>query len=211
MNRLFWKGMNRRLLGFLTSLTAIAAIAIGLIVTDRSTDEVGAQNVATDRVTTRVTPTTTFAEPIPVTTTTNAFVVRTVDGDTIVAKLDAEPETDFTVRLLGIDTPETVDPRKPVQCFGKEASTKLRELVSGQRVRLESDPQADERDKYGRLLRNLVAEDGTDVNAFMVREGYAHAYLSFPLNRQRKEELHDLETMAREQQLGLWSPVTCPQ
>lgn len=203
--------MSRRLLGFLSSLTVVAAVAIGLIVVDRPSVGAHGDAPSVERVTTRVTPTTTEAEPILATTSTNALVVRTVDGDTIVVKLDAEPKTDYTVRLLGIDTPETVDPRKPVQCFGKEASEKMHEFVSGARVRLESDPQADERDKYGRLLRNLVASDGTDINALMVREGYAHAYLSFPLNRQRKQELHDLESAAREKQLGLWSPSACPQ
>lgn len=204
--------MNRRLLGFLSSLSVVAAIAIGLILSDRS-PRVGVHDDAPSVVqeVTVALPTTTRSESIVTTTTTNAFVVRTVDGDTIVAKLDAEPKTEFTVRLLGIDTPETVDPRKAVQCFGKEASKKMHELVSGARVRLDSDPQADERDKYGRILRNLVASDGTDINALMVREGYAHAYLSFPLNRERKSELHNLETSARVKQLGLWSPSICPQ
>lgn len=139
----------------------------------------------------------------------NATVLRTVDGDTFVARLDGE-DGEWKIRMLGIDTPETVDPRRSVACFGKEASKKLAELLTGTRVRLESDPQADERDKYGRLLKNVILEDGTDVNAFMVREGFAHAYLSFPLNPARKRELKGLEALAKAASAGLWSNGACP-
>lgn len=139
---------------------------------------------------------------------TNATVIRVVDGDTLDARLDGE-DGDRRVRLLGINTPETVDPRRPVECFGKEASTRMKNLVDGQRVSLIADPQADERDKYGRLLRNVISGDGTDVNAAMVREGYAHAYLSFPLDPKRKRELKKLEQDARIGRRGLWNPETC--
>jgi micrococcal nuclease len=126
-----------------------------------------------------------------------------VDGDTLVATLDSEPG-EWTVRLLGIDTPETKDPRKPVECFGKEASQKLTELLSNQRINLQADPEADEIDKYSRLLRNVFLADGTDVNALMVSEGYAYVYLSFPLNTQRKTELRNLQKDAQENLRGLW-------
>ncbi|MBI4138573.1 thermonuclease family protein [Candidatus Uhrbacteria bacterium] len=140
----------------------------------------------------------------------NATILRVVDGDTFVAKVDQE-DGEWTVRLLGINTPETVDPRRPVECFGKEASKKLHELLpDGTRIRLEADPQADERDKYDRLLRNVLLADGTDVNALMVRDGFAHAYLSFPLAASRKKELRDDETAAREEKLGLWAGVCAP-
>lgn len=139
---------------------------------------------------------------------TNADVLRVIDGDTIVVNIDHQ-EGEWTVRLLGVDTPESVDPRRPVQCFGKEASGAMAELLNHKRVRLEADVQADERDKYGRLLRNVYLENGMDVNAWLVRRGYAHAYLSFPLTPLRKRELSQLQATAREKSVGLWSPRTC--
>jgi micrococcal nuclease len=138
----------------------------------------------------------------------NALVVRAVDGDTLVVRVDGETQ-DARVRLLGVNTPESVDPRRPVQCFGKEASHFTASIVGGKRVRLESDPEADERDKYDRLLRNVILEDGTDFNAKLVADGYAYAYVSLPMNKQRKAELRRLQDEARLAERGLWSPKTC--
>lgn len=140
---------------------------------------------------------------------TNAFVVRVVDGDTLVAKLD-NAGSEVKVRLLGINTPETVDPRRPVECYGKQASDFAKNLLQNQRVKLEADPEADEIDKYGRLLRNIYLADGTDVNAEMIRQGYAYAYVSFPQNAKRKAYLRSLESQARQNERGLWDPNTCP-
>jgi micrococcal nuclease len=147
-------------------------------------------------------------ETVAISTTTNALVVRAVDGDTISVKIDGEKD-EMKVRLLGVNTPESVDPRKPVECFGKEASKHTKEMTEGKRVRLDPDPQADEIDKYGRLLRNVVLEDGTDYNASLVRDGYAYAYLSFPLNKLRKVELANLQKEAEAAKRGLWDPNTC--
>lgn len=140
---------------------------------------------------------------------TNASVVRVVDGDTIVVRMDGQSQ-DVTVRLLGVNTPETVDPRRPVQCFGVEASSFMHAILDGRRVRLEGDPEADEYDKYGRLLRNVIGENGMDVNARLVQDGYAYAYINFPQNKRRKTELRHLEEEAREAKRGLWDPETCP-
>lgn len=141
-------------------------------------------------------------------TATNATVVRVIDGDTLVARMDGA-SSDITIRFLGINTPETVDPRRPVQCFGKEASNYAKHLLNGQRVRLVADPQADDHDKYERELRTVLLADGTDVNAELVRDGYAYAYLNFPLNKQRKAYLKSLQTQAEMGQRGLWDPQTC--
>lgn len=138
----------------------------------------------------------------------NALVLRVIDGDTVEVAMDGEKEP-IKVRLLGVNTPESVDIRRPVECFGKEASRFLQTLVEGQRVRLEEDLQADERDKYARLLRNVFLEDGTDVNAAMVEQGYAYAYLAYPLNKQRKNELRRLQEEAKLAGRGLWSVETC--
>lgn len=141
-------------------------------------------------------------------TSTNALGVRAVDGDTIEVQIDGS-EDKVKVRLLGVDTPESVDPRRPVECFGKEASKFTAMLVDGKRLRLEADPRADEVDKYGRLLRNVVLGDGRDLNALLVSEGYANAYLSFPLDPLRKAQLTVLEREAKEGERGLWNPETC--
>jgi len=154
----------------------------------------------------------TSTQPIVTATTTiqtNAFVVRVVDGDTIDVKLDSEPEKEYKVRLLGVNTPETVDPRRPVQCFGHEASDFTKASLNGKRIWLAADSQADERDKYGRLLRNVYLDDGTDFNAKLVSQGYAYAYVSFPQDPARKAELRKLETQAKEAKLGFWNPINC--
>lgn len=139
----------------------------------------------------------------------NALVVRVVDGDTIVVKLDADPDREQKVRLLGVNTPETVDPRRAVECFGQEASSFAKTVLTGRRVFLQADPEADEIDKYGRLLRNLYLEDGLDFNATLVVRGFANAYLSFPLNEERKVQLRRLEKQAEQAGAGLWSDQAC--
>ncbi len=144
----------------------------------------------------------------PTRITTNALVVRVVDGDTVEAQIDGQPHP-AKIRLLGINTPESVDPRRAVQCFGKEASAYVKHLIEGKRVALKEDVQADDRDKYGRFLRNVVLEDGTDFNALLVKEGYAYAYVSFPLEKRRKEEMRRLQEEARVAKRGLWSKDTC--
>ncbi|MBP7005679.1 thermonuclease family protein [Patescibacteria group bacterium] len=137
-----------------------------------------------------------------------AQITRVIDGDTIDALIDGETKI-VRVRLIGVNTPESVDPRKPVQCFGKEASKHVKTWIEGKRVALVEDPQGDDRDKYGRLLRILVLEDGTDVNATLVANGYAHAYVDFPMKKTRKAQMRTLEREAQSGQRGLWNSVTC--
>src|SRR5690606_38389868 len=100
-------------------------------------------------------------------------VVRVVDGDTITVLFQEKRET---VRLIGINTPETVDPRKGVECFGRQASAYAEALMTGVKVRLESDPTQTDRDRYGRMLRYVFLEDGRHVNLLMIEEGYAYEY-----------------------------------
>lgn len=138
----------------------------------------------------------------------NAVVTRVIDGDTVDVLIDGTVST-TRIRLLGINTPESVDPRRPVQCFGKEASRALKELIQGERVALIEDLQADDRDKYGRWLRTIVLEDGTDVNATLVLQGYAHAYVDFPLTKARRAQLRALQAQAEGASVGLWHEATC--
>lgn len=127
-------------------------------------------------------------------------VRRVVDGDTI-ELIDGRK-----LRYIGINTPESVDPCRPVQCFGKEASLYNRQLVEGKSVRLEKD--ISESDKYGRLLRYVFLDDGTLVNERLVREGYAYAS-PFPPDIAKKELFKEAEVDARTHERGLWSPETC--
>ena len=132
-------------------------------------------------------------------------VSKVVDGDTIKISMDGIEET---IRLIGIDTPETVDPRKPVQCFGIEASNKAKELLSGKKVRIEKDSTQGERDKYGRLLAYVFRDDGLFFNEYMVKQGYAHEY-TYDTPYKYQAQFKSDEKYARENQLGLWSPSTC--
>lgn len=129
-------------------------------------------------------------------------VIEIVDGDTLKVVIDGTVET---IRLIGIDTPETVHPSKPVECFGREASRKLEELVQGKIVHLEADPSQDATDRYGRLLRYVYLTDNTFVNLQMVRDGYAYEY-TYKTPYRYQNEFKTAEANAREQSLGLWGP-----
>jgi len=122
-------------------------------------------------------------------------VTRVIDGDTI------EIEGGYKVRYIGIDTPETVHPSKPVECFGIEASNKNKELVEGKRVRLEKD--VSETDKYGRLLRYIWVGD-VFVNDYLVRQGYAYAS-TYPPDVKYSEQFVRAQREARENNRGLWA------
>jgi micrococcal nuclease len=122
-------------------------------------------------------------------------VVRVVDGDTL--ELDGKER----VRLIGVDTPETVHPNKPVERFGKDASAFTRRMAEGRRVRLEFDQEL--RDRYDRTLAYVYLEDGTFLNAEIIRQGYGHAYTRFPFKY--LEEFRAYEREARTNRRGLWA------
>jgi len=132
-------------------------------------------------------------------------VVKVVDGDTI--KVDINGTTE-TLRLIGINTPETVDPRKPVECFGIEASNRAKELLSNKKVRLESDSSQGERGIYGRLLRYIWLEDGTFFNKQMILDGYANEY-TYNTPYKYQNEFKQAEKEARENKRGLWADDAC--
>jgi micrococcal nuclease len=132
-------------------------------------------------------------------------VVRVVDGDTFSVDLDGKITT---IRLIGIDTPEVVDPRKPVQCFGREASDKAKEMLTGASVRLELDATQGKLDKYGRLLAYTFLLDGTNFNEHMIREGYAHEY-TYNLPYRYQAQFKAAEADARDNGRGLWAPGVC--
>ncbi len=132
-------------------------------------------------------------------------VTSVVDGDTVKVNINGTVET---LRLIGMDTPETVDPRKPVQCFGKEASNKAKELLVGTKVRLEKDSTQGELDKYGRTLAYIYREDGLFYNKYMIEQGYAHEY-TYNTSYKYQAEFKAAQKTAQENQRGLWSPTTC--
>jgi micrococcal nuclease len=125
-------------------------------------------------------------------------VVRVVDGDTIRVRLDGGRTE--RVRYIGIDTPESVKPGTPVQCFAKKASHFNASLVSGRQVTLKTD--AEERDRYGRLLAYVYA-DGRFVNRELVARGYART-LTIPPNVAHADEFARLARRAREAGVGFW-------
>lgn len=125
-------------------------------------------------------------------------VVKVIDGDTIMI------EGGLKIRYIGVNTPETKDPRRGVQCFGKEASAKNQALVEGKIVRLEKD--VEERDKYGRLLR-YVWLGNEMVNEVLVKEGYAFSS-PYPPNVKYHKRFLAAEREARSRGIGLWS--SCP-
>jgi micrococcal nuclease len=130
----------------------------------------------------------------------DATVVRVVDGDTIVARLGTGREE--RVRYIGVDTPESVKPGTPVQCFAEAASEFNASLVEGRRVRLVGDVEA--RDRYGRLLAYVYREpDEVFVNAELVRQGYARP-ATFPPNVRFAGRFAALAAEAREAARGLW-------
>lgn len=131
--------------------------------------------------------------------TINAAVKRVVDGDTLVA---AYKDRDYRVRLLCIDTPESVMTGIKVQPYGKEASDRLKELVSGKDVKLvfEKDTQ----DRYNRLLAYVLLEDGTCVNSLLVAEGYARVDFVKP-NTVNRDYFTGLMEAAISRGSGLWS------
>ncbi|MBP9690701.1 thermonuclease family protein [Candidatus Woesebacteria bacterium] len=130
-----------------------------------------------------------------------ALVTRVVDGDTV------ELESGEYVRYIGVDTPETKHPSKPVQCFGREASKRNKELVEGKEVLLEKD--VSNTDRYDRLLRYIylpnpdASEEAIFVNEYLVEQGYGQV-ISYPPDVKYHKQLLDAQKTARDENRGLW-------
>ena len=134
-------------------------------------------------------------------------VTSVIDGDTLKVTEDG---LTVTVRMIGIDTPETVHPSKPVQCFGKEASEKAKALLTDAVVHLEFDNSQGIHDKYGRLLAYVFLENGTNVNEYMIVEGYAYEY-TYNVPYKYQYAFKEAEVSARVQKKGLWADGVCDE
>ncbi|OGG85844.1 hypothetical protein A2392_00275 [Candidatus Kaiserbacteria bacterium RIFOXYB1_FULL_46_14] len=134
-------------------------------------------------------------------------VLKVIDGDTIVIDIDGTSET---VRMIGVDTPETVHPSKAVQCFGVEASDQTKAWLTGQSVKLETDSSQGERDKYGRLLAYVFRADNLFINQKLITEGFAYEY-TYNLPYKYQAEFKAAEANARTDKRGLWAEGVCAE
>lgn len=136
-------------------------------------------------------------------------VVRVVDGDTFIASIDGE---DVRIRLIGVDTPESVHPNKDVEHYGIEASEFLKTLLKDERVFFKYDQNnsaTNHKDRYNRMLAYAYrASDSLFVNAEIIRQGFGHAYTRFPFTF--LEDFLKLERDARMQKKGLWADGELP-
>jgi micrococcal nuclease len=128
-------------------------------------------------------------------------VTKVVDGDTIWVGTDTG---DVKVRLIGIDTAETVDPNEPVGCYGPEASAEAMRLLAGASVYLELDASQGDTDRYGRTLAYVWLEDGRMFNEVMIRDGFAIEY-TYDDPYAYQAEFRAAQTAAQDQGAGLWS------
>lgn len=195
------------------AITAVAAVVLVAPFTGEPEEQRVAASARSTTTTTAVAPTTTAVAPTTTTTTTvptgvpaqgdDSAVVRVIDGDTI------EVTGGTRVRLIGVDTPETVEPGRPVECFGPEATRYANELLpAGTRVRLSYDVQR--QDSFGRTLAYVYKlSDGVFVNLAMARNGFAQQD-TVPPNVAHAEEFRAAAASARSASLGLWQACLSP-
>lgn len=131
-------------------------------------------------------------------------VISVIDGDTI--KIKYQNET-VSVRLIGVNTPETVDPRTSVECYGQEASEYLKQLLTGKQVRIESDSSQANRDKYGRLLR-YVYLNNEDIGLELISNGYGYEY-TYDTPYTKQSAYRQAQATASAQEKGLWADGVC--
>lgn len=129
-------------------------------------------------------------------------VLSVVDGDTIKARVDGEQ---VTIRIIGMDAPESINKN---ECFGKESSAKGKEFLNDKWIQIKSDKSQDNKDKYGRLLRYVYFDGGTDFGKRMIEEGYAYEYTyDEPYNHQN--DYKSMQAYSKSKSFGLWSKKTC--
>jgi micrococcal nuclease len=132
-------------------------------------------------------------------------VAKVVDGNTIDVLIGGVKER---IRLIGVNTPETVDPRKPVQCYGPEASAAAKAKLTSASVFLESDSSQDDKDKYDRLLRYVFLADGTDFDEWLIENGYGFEY-TYKTPYKYQAQFKAAQQRAKQNGIGLWAVATC--
>ncbi len=195
--------MKKTLFSLLGIFFALCFVLLG----SRSTEE--ASPIALSQLADAVATSTSATSTLPLPKDTYP-VVKVIDGDTLDVLREGKS---VRLRLIGLDTPETVDPRKPVQCFAKEASGKAKQILSGVDVRLEYDASQGTYDKYGRTLAYVFVpanskQEGILFNEYMIAEGYGHEY-TYNLPYKYQKEFRAAEQKAREEKRGLWADGTC--
>jgi len=134
------------------------------------------------------------------------LVTNILDGDTIEIEYFRGKET---VRLLGIDSPESASKNDYIKCLGEKAKEKLQEKLLGKKVKLRVDKLSGVVDQSGRLLRYVLNDDNMMVNAEMVLDGYATAFSTYPFDY--RDKFLDLQEMARKNKAGLWDDTLCAE
>ncbi len=202
---------NRKKVLFITCVgISILLLLLSLLLlvqpTARVSHQSGAQRPASDIVQALAMQVATTSPQTDAQISTDAYtVIKVIDGDTIKIDLNGTVET---IRLIGINSPETVDPRKPVECFGKEASDMAKQLLTGRKVRIEKDSSQGDLDKYGRTLAYVYRDDGLFIDAYMVANGYAYEYTYDAPYRYQSLFKQD-QANAKAAQKGLWKPGVC--
>jgi len=204
------KKMWRKFVVVLSSFGLLSTFGYYLINLENTT--LGKDNVRRTTVSAGVDTSTSHID----TDTLIATVTKIVDGDTIKVK-DITNGKVITIRMLGIDTPETAhSPRAKVRgvadCLANEATDAMKELVQGKQVQLETDPSGDTYDKYGRLLAYVfVGEDGSKINTNkkMIANGYAYEYTYRGRKYKYQSEFKNAQKEAEQQKRGLWADGVC--
>lgn len=135
-----------------------------------------------------------------------AKVIRIVDGDTIEILVNDKREK---IRVIGVDSPETVDPRKEVECFGQKAAEFSKNKLEEQRVWLEKDESQGDRDRYGRLLRYVwIDEKEIDFGKLLIASGFAYEY-TYNKEYKYQKEYQTTQKEAEDNKMGLWADGIC--
>lgn len=125
-----------------------------------------------------------------------------IDGDTIAVKMDGADGKTQSIRMIGVDTPETHKPNSPVQCYGPAAAAYTKNIIGTSKVRLEADEKSTNRDRYNRLLRYVYLPDGRLVQGELIKNGYGFAYTDFPFTK--SNEFVQYQATAKTDNKGLW-------
>lgn len=128
-------------------------------------------------------------------------VTHVIDGDTFKVRVNKK---EYTIRMLGINTPETLDPRKAVECYGKEASDENKKMLTGSKVRLEFSPKREVKDKYNRFLAYVYDSHNILVNEYLLRNGFAREY-TYGSQYSLRKLFKDIEKVAKKNKVGMWN------